>query len=74
MIEDAPDLSGVSFAGDFGLGEGESLPEDHEDLTEAQYALFRFLRVLQGCADDSEAAKIAEQAADAPSKLITPRH
>lgn len=72
MIEDAPDLSGVTYAVDYGLEEGETLPEDIEQLTEAQYAIFKMARVLQSCADDEAAAELAGQSTDAPSKLLIP--
>ncbi len=54
---------------DFNLEEGEELPEDVEELTEAQYAVFKFMKTLQGVFEDSEVNEIRGEKA---SGLIVP--
>ena len=50
MIEDAP--GGLIYGADFGLEEGEELPEDVEELTEAQFTAHCFMATLRGTLDD----------------------
>lgn len=59
MIEDG--AGGISFAGDFGVP-GEELPEDVNDLTEAQYTLHQFLAVLRGMAEPDQKLRNEQEA------------
>jgi len=54
---------------EFDLDEGETLPDDVEDLTEAQYAIFKFMKTLQGVFEDAEVGSIR---GETPSRLIVP--
>jgi hypothetical protein len=54
---------------EFGLKEGETLPEDHEELTEAQFTVFKMVQILRGVFEDSEVGHIM---GEEPSRLIVP--
>lgn len=43
---------------DYGLEEGEELPEDVEQLTEAQYTVFRIMKILKGTFEGQKAEQI----------------
>lgn len=64
---------GVEWGVDWGLAEGETLPADVEDLTNAQYAVWRFIKVLQGLGNDEAKAELKQQVAEKPSGIIVPR-
>jgi hypothetical protein len=72
MVKDVEGQDALEFGADFGLAEGEILPEDVEELTEAQYTVYKFLTVLRGTFDEDAKAAIEEQATDKPSGLIVP--
>jgi hypothetical protein len=59
----------LEWGADFGLKEGEELPEDHEELTEAQFTVFKMLQMLRGVFADAE---ITDIMGDKPSGLIVP--
>lgn len=70
MIEDlgTDEDAGITWSVDWGLAEGESLPEKVEDMTDSQYAAWQFVAVLRGMERGQE-----EQQVIAPSsKLIVP--
>lgn len=51
MVRDVPGQeheAALEWGVDFGLVEGETLPEDHEQLTEAQYTIFMMMQTLKG--------------------------
>lgn len=54
---------------DFGLAEDEELPEDHEELTEAQYTVFQMMQTLKGTLEDAEVGVLL---GDEASGLIVP--
>lgn len=56
---------GVSY----GLEEGEELPTDVEELTEAQFTVFQMLQMLKGVFDDAEVGHIM---GEKPTGLIVP--
>jgi len=63
---------GLEWGVDYGLAEGEELPEDVEDLTEAQFTVYRFVRALQGVFDEMSKEDLAKELKDKPSGLIVP--
>lgn len=68
MLEDGP--GGLQFAGNFGRPM-EELPKDHNDLTESEYTLHRFLAVLRQMEEpDVKAAQKSEVA----SAIVVPEH
>ena len=75
MIEDLDGQEGIQWAVEWGLEEGEQLPEDVEDLSMAQYAVWRFLMVLNNWItdDESAAARYKEYAAKGPSGVLMPQ-
>lgn len=51
MVKDVPgqeDDAAMEFGVDYGLEEGEELPADIEELTEAQYTMYMMLQILKG--------------------------
>lgn len=72
MIRDVPgqeNEAALEWGVDFGLEEGEELPVDHEDLTEAQYTVHMMMQTLTGTFKDVE---IKELRGDKGSGLIVP--
>ncbi len=63
------DEAALEWGVEFGLEEGEALPEDHEDLTEAQYTIYKMMKALQGTFDEMGAKEIV---GDEPSGLVLP--
>jgi hypothetical protein len=66
MIEDTP--SGLAFAADWGCPP-EELPQDVEQLSEAQYAVHQFMTVLRAMNDPLAAARVQ---AEVQSKIVLP--
>ena len=64
---------GLEWGADYGLEEGEVLPEDVEELTEAQYTIYRFVRTLTGVFDELSKEDLAKELEDQPSGLIVPK-
>jgi hypothetical protein len=54
---------------DFGLNEGEVLPTDHEQLTEAQFTVFKMVQMLRGVFENEEVGHIM---GEKPSLVIVP--
>ena len=57
MVRDVPGQeheAALEWGIDFNLEEGEELPKDVEELTEAQYTIFQFMKVLEGTFKDAE--------------------
>lgn len=73
MIQDTEGQTGIEWGADFGLDDGETIPEDVEDLTEAQYAIWKFVAVLQGINDDARVADLKKSVEDRPSGLLIPK-
>lgn len=73
MIKDIPhgndEEAAITWGVDWGLDEGEELPEDHEELSEAQYAVLQFMQTLKGTFEQSDVAEIR---GDKGSGLIVP--
>lgn len=69
-IEAGDDETALEWGVDFGLEEGEKLPEDHEELSEAQFVIFQMMQTLKGTFEES-GAKIMK--GDAPSGLMVPK-
>ena len=72
MIRDIEGQVGVDWGVDWGLDEGEELPEDVEELSDAQYTVWRVIKAIEGIGDDEYREKLAEQAKDKPSGLLVP--
>lgn len=62
MVKDVPGESGseaaLEWGVDFDLDDGEEPPTDVEQLTEAQYTVFRMMQILKGTFDGAEAADV----------------
>lgn len=61
MVRDVPAPEGeaaLEWGVDFDLEDGEELPEDHEQLTEAQYTVFMMMQTLKGTFADAEVGHI----------------
>lgn len=57
MVRDIPGQeveAALEWGVEFDLEEGEELPKDVEDLTEAQYTIFQMMRTLEGTFADAE--------------------
>jgi len=69
MIEDlSTDEAGITWSVDWGLKEGEVLPENVEEMSDAQYTAWRFVAVLRDMERGDDRAHVV-----APStKLILP--
>jgi hypothetical protein len=63
---------GMEYGVDYNLEEGEELPKDVEDLTEAQYTAFKFIQMLRGTFEDEARAAMKAHAKDKPSGLVLP--
>ena len=63
----------LEWGADYGLAEDETLPEDVEELTEAQYTVYRFVRALQGVFDEMSKEDLAKELKDKPSGIIVPK-
>jgi hypothetical protein len=72
MVKDVEGQDALEYGADFGLAEGEILPEDVEDLTEAQYTVYKFLTILRSTFEDEAKAALESQAKDKPSGIIVP--
>ena len=72
MVRDVPAPegdAGLEWGVDYGLEEGEELPKDIEDLTEAQYSVYMMIRALKGTFDE---VSIEEMRGEKGSGLIVP--
>lgn len=62
MVVDVPgkgeDEAALEWGVDFGLAEGEELPADIEELTEAQYTIYMMMQTLKGTLEGVEPEKI----------------
>lgn len=61
MIRDVPGQEGeaaLEWGVDFGLKEGEELPTDHEELTEAQYTVYMMMQTLKGTFEELQAKEL----------------
>jgi len=72
MVKDVEGQDALEYGADFGLPEGELLPEDVEDLTEAQYTVYKFLTILRSTFEDEARAALKEQVKDKPSGIVVP--
>jgi len=61
--------AGLEWGVSYGLEEGEELPEDVEELTEAQFTVYQVLQILKGVFEDAEIGHIM---GEKPSGLIVP--
>ena len=52
------DEAALEWGVDFGLEEGEELPTDIEELTEAQYAVYMMIATLKGVFNEVKAPDI----------------
>lgn len=52
MIKDVPgqgdEEAALEWGVDYGLEEGEQLPKDVEQLTEAQYTVYKVMQIIRG--------------------------
>lgn len=61
MVKDVPgqeEDAALEWGVDFGLEEGEELPTDVEELTEAQYTVFTMVQTLKGVFAEAEVEEI----------------
>lgn len=72
MVKDVEGQDALEYGADFGLADGEILPADVEDLTEAQYAVYKFLTILRSTFEDDARAALKEQAEEKPSGIVVP--
>jgi hypothetical protein len=72
MVRDLDDQVGIEWGVDWGLEEDEGLPTDIEELSESQYVVWKFIKVLQGIGDADFAAEMEKQAKQNPSGLLMP--
>ena len=72
MVKDVEGQDALEYGADFGLPEGELLPEDVEDLTEAQYTVYKFLTILRSTFEEEAREALKEQAKDKPSGIVLP--
>ena len=68
-IEGQEDEAALEWGVEFGLAEGEELPVNHEELTEAQFTIFQMMKILEGTFEEAGAKVIR---GEAPSGLIVP--
>jgi hypothetical protein len=72
MVKDVPgqeDEAALEWGVDFGLEEGEELPSDVEELSEAQYTIYSYMQILKGTFADAEVKTIM---GDKGSGLVLP--
>lgn len=72
MVKDIPgqeDQAALEWGVDWDLDEGEELPEDHEELSNAQFTIFQFMQTLRGTFEEAGAKVIR---GDAPSGFALP--
>lgn len=73
MVRDVPGQgeaeAALEYGVDYGLEEGEELPEDIEDLTEAQYAVYSMFQTLQGAIEEEA---IEDTMGDKGSGIVVP--
>ena len=69
-IEGQEDETALEWGVDWGLAEGETLPTDHEQLSEAQFTVFQFMQTLKGVFEEADAEIIM---GDVPSGLVVPK-
>lgn len=72
MVVDADDGSGIEFGVDWGLDEGEELPEDIEDLSRAQYTVWQIVRALKGIGDEAFAEETQRMSKERPTGIMMP--
>ena len=72
MIKDIDGQVGIDWGVDWGLDDGEELPEDCEDLTNAQYTVWMCVKAIRGVGDDAYRAEVKKQANEKPSGLLVP--
>lgn len=72
MVRDAPgqeDEASLEWGVEWDLDDGEELPEDHEELSNAQYTIFQMMQILRGTFEDADAQVLI---GDAPSGFAVP--
>lgn len=73
MVRDAPgqeDEASLEWGADWDLDEGEELPTDVEELSNAQFTIFQFMQTLKGTFEEVGAEVIR---GDAPSGFAVPK-
>jgi len=73
MVRDAPgqeDEASLEWGVEWDLDEGEELPVDHEELSNAQYTIFQFMQTLKGTFEEAGAEVIR---GEAPSGFAVPK-
>lgn len=68
-VEGQADEAALEWGVDYGLEEGEELPKDIEDLTEAQYSVYMMIRALKGTFEE---ISMEEMRGEKGSGLIVP--
>jgi len=70
MIEDNQETD-IVFAPDFGLQEGETLPAETDQMTDAQYVTWTLVALLQGVQNRRRYGEIMREAS---KKILVPGH
>lgn len=73
MVRDVPgqeDECALEWGIDWDLDEGEELPVDVEELSNAQFTLFQFMQTLKGTFEEAGAEVIR---GDAPTGIVLPK-
>jgi hypothetical protein len=68
-VEGQEDEAALEWGVDFDLKEDETLPEDHESLSEAQYTVYMMMQTLKGTFAEAEVSEIVGEKG---SGLIVP--
>jgi hypothetical protein len=72
MLVDIEGEENLEYGIDWGLEEGEELPDDIEELTLAQYTAWKFMCVLRGIGDEEYSKEVEESKSDKPSGIVMP--
>jgi hypothetical protein len=76
MIEDwsHEGKNGIDWGVDWGLAEGEELPENVEDMTMAQYTLWQFITVLRTLGNERHKEAVEAEKEEGVSGLLVPEN
>lgn len=72
MVKDIDGQIGIDWGVDWGLAEGEELPHDVEELSDAQYTVWQCIRAIRGVGDEGYLEELKRHQADKPSGLYVP--
>jgi len=72
MVRDINGQVGVDWGIDWGLEDNESLPNDVEELSDAQYTVWQCIKAIRGVGEEGYQKELERQAKDQPSGIIVP--